>query len=130
MAQSYPTPEPPQPEQPHRAASGPWLVGLILILIGGYLLLRNLGFLPTGLVLHNWWALFILIPAIGTLHRAWLDFRANGHFTGAGRQPLFGGLILLVVACIFLFDLNWSLLWPVLLIVAGIAALAGGLWRD
>jgi hypothetical protein len=100
------------------------------VLIGGYLLLQNLGILPPGFTIHNWWALFILIPAFGALYNAWQDFSANGRFTWHSRRRLVGGLVLLVIAGVFLFDFNWSLVWPVLLILAGIAALTSGLWRD
>jgi hypothetical protein len=45
---------------------GSWLPGMILILLGGIFLAQNY----FGATLHNWWALFILIPAIGTLTTA------------------------------------------------------------
>ncbi|RPH75813.1 hypothetical protein EHM76_00805 [bacterium] len=130
MAQSYPTPDNQQPDKPRHTGFGPWIAGLVLILIGGYLLLRNLGILPEGLALRNWWALFILIPAFGSFSSAWQDYQANGRLTSQGRRPLIGGFILVVIVLIFLFNLNWSLLWPVLLILAGVSALLGGFLRD
>ena len=48
---------------PSRAGS--WLTGVILIILGGMFLMRNMG--TFDIPLKNWWALFILIPAIGAL---------------------------------------------------------------
>lgn len=130
MAESYPSPENPRPGRHYRNGYMPWIPGLVLVLIGGYLLLRNLGIIPDDFALQNWWALFILIPAFGALYNAWRNYQEAGQFTDAARRPLIGGLVLLVVAGIFLFNFNWSLVWPVLLILAGIAVLTRGMWRE
>lgn len=101
-------------------ASGPWLGGIILILLGFFFLAQNLGFAT----LDNWWALFILIPAVGSFATAWSIFQGNGNrMTGAVRGPLMGGLILAMVAAAFLLNLNWGLLWPLFLILIGVGAL-------
>ncbi|MBE3064006.1 MAG: hypothetical protein IMZ69_03190 [Spirochaetes bacterium] len=77
-----------------------------------------------GVSLQNWWALFILIPALGSLWTAYTMFkRSGGKFTAASRGPLVGGLVLLGVTAMFLFSLDWEKAWPVLLIVAGAAVL-------
>jgi len=103
----------------HRSRTPSWIVGAILILVGLGVLASNL----TGFSLNNWWALFILIPAMGSLAAAWRMYQANGNrFTQAARGPLVGGLILLCVTAIFLFNLNWAGVWPVLLIIVGIGA--------
>lgn len=124
MSESFPAPESPHPKSTPPVYT-PIIIGVVLVLAGGYLLLTNLGLVPAGLVLHNWWALFLLIPAFSSLYNAWLDFKANGTFTPAGRRPLFGGIVLLVITGVFLFDVDWGILWPVLLILAGLAALTG-----
>jgi len=81
------------------------------------LLLQNLG----ASLLNNWWALFILIPALGAFANAWRAYQeAGGHLTASARSSLFGGLILTLVAAIFLFNLSWGLLGPILLILIGI----------
>ncbi len=130
MAQQYPTPENQEPRWQRRGGRNPWVVGLVLVIIGGYLLLQNLNILPSILQLNNWWALFILIPALSSLYNAWQDYQANGKLTRAGRGSVFGGLVLLTITGIFLFNFNWVMVWPVLLIIAGVGVLVGGFMRD
>ena len=109
--------------RPRRPA---WIAGGVLILIGIVFIVRNL----TGLELHNWWALFILIPAIGSLATAWQTFEKNDRrFTAASRGPLVGGVVLLAVAAIFLFSLDWAIAWPFLLILGGAGLLVTSLKR-
>jgi hypothetical protein len=105
----------------HRSDAPPWIVGGILIVIGVYLLLQNV----TGLGTGNWWALFILIPAIGSLAQAWRLYQVSGQLTEAVIGPAVGGVILLFVFAMLFFGFNWGLMWPVLLILAGIGALVG-----
>jgi cation transport ATPase len=98
-------------------AGNSWIGGVVLILVGIFLLLQNLG----ASLLNNWWALFILIPALGAFANAWRAYQeAGGHLTASARSSLFGGLILTLVAAIFLFNLSWGLLGPILLILIGI----------
>jgi hypothetical protein len=136
-----PPPTPPQPEylspreerarmrEERRAARGgrfgsAWIGGVVLILLGVIFLAQNLG----GFYLGNWWALFILIPAAGAFGTAWNSYQnAGGQITAAVRGSLFGGLILTLVAGAFLFNLNWGLIWPIFIILAGIGALLSAL---
>ena len=111
----------PESTRPGRRDAAPWVFGGILIIIGVFMLLQNL----TGLNFGNWWALFILTPAVGALASAWKLYQARGVVDAAVRGPLVGGVILLFVFAMFFFNLDWGLFWPLLLIVAGIAALAG-----
>ncbi len=116
----------PNPTQSQRDDKGPWIFGGILIVIGVFMLLQNL----TGLNWGNWWALFILIPAAGSFASAWKLYEAHGTIDAAVRGPLVGGILLLFVFAMFFFGFNWSLFWPVLLILAGIGALIGVFARD
>jgi hypothetical protein len=98
-----------------------WVPGLVLIGIGLIFLLQNF----TSFELNNWWALFILIPAFGALGNAFRVRQNAGRLTGEGRGSLMGGLGLLFVALIFLFELPWGNVWPIFLILGGIGILLG-----
>lgn len=108
-----------------RRGSAPWGFGLALIILGGLLLFSNL----TGWSLVNWWALFILLPAFGSLNKAVSIRRATGHFPKPAREALGWGIILLLVATLFLFGLNWSVFWPILLVGVGVAAILNNVLR-
>ncbi len=99
---------------------GAWIGGAVLIVLGIVFLLQNL----TGYELRNWWALFILIPAVGVFGNAFNSYQAaGGHMTPAARGSLIGGLVLTLVALAFLFDFTSSLFWPIILIVIGLGLL-------
>jgi len=127
--QSAPEADNPIPEAAvtdNRWGAAPWAGGLVLIALGVIFLLRNMGLnLP---ILRNWWALFILIPAVSSLAQAWRSYQASGgHFGGHVSGQFVGGLVLLLVAATFLLGWSWAVIWPVFLILAGVGALLGGL---
>ena len=99
--------------------SYPWLGGVILIFLGLVFLMQNLG-LP---FLENWWAFFILIPAFWNFVAAWNSYRDNGLLTRGGAGSLAVGILLTLLAAVFLFDLNIGLYWPVFLIAGGLILL-------
>jgi hypothetical protein len=99
--------------------SGSWVVGAILILIGIFTMLDNL----TGFTLENWWALFILLPALGAFGNAWRAYQKDERLSASARASLISGFILTMLAAIFLLNLNWTILGPVLLILAGLGLL-------
>jgi len=103
-----------------------WIGGAVLIVLGIVFLLQNAGLdIP---FLRNWWALFILFPAVSSLTRAWQEYRSNGQrVTGPVSGSLTGGLALILATVTFLFGLSWSLIWPVFLILAGLGALIKGI---
>src|SRR5688572_4259602 len=79
---------------------GAWVAGLIMISLGGIFLLRNTG--TFDIPLKNWWALFILIPAIGSLDTARRLYRSAGNrLTAPARGSLLVGLILTFVTATF-----------------------------
>ena len=96
--------------------------GLVLITIGVIFLLSQI----TGFHINNWWALFIMIPAVFKLNEAWQGYQSNGRFTDETRNALFGGLMLATVAGFFLFNIGWNLFWPLVLIMIGLGALLNG----
>lgn len=122
--------EPPEDwrvERRARRSGAPWAAGLILIVVGGLMLLRNLNVnIP---YLENWWALFILIPAAGMFGNAWSAFRYAGMADSRARSSLIGGIFMTVLAGALLFGINWSFFWPVMLILGGLAVLANNLMK-
>jgi hypothetical protein len=103
-----------------RRDNSSWIVGVVLIALGGLFLLGNV--LDVSFV-TNWWAVFILIPALYNLNRAWQSYRRHGRLTSGGRSSLVGGLLILTVALIFLFNLDWGIVWPVFIIIIGLGIL-------
>ncbi len=102
------------------AGGGAWLVGAALIAFGVIILLQNMGMIQ----LRNWWALFILIPALGSFATAYGAYRTNGgRLNAMVRGSFMGGLLITAIAIVFLFGLNFSMLLPVILIVAGLSML-------
>jgi len=101
---------------------GGWMGGLILIVVGAIFLLRNFGLLAIPLF-DNWWALFILIPAVAALGNAWRTYQHQGRLGGEVIGSLIGGLVLLSVALVFLLALDWASVWPIFLILGGASIL-------
>jgi drug/metabolite transporter (DMT)-like permease len=113
-----------QNQPPARQNRPAWIGGVVLVAAGAFLLLGNL----TRFSLHNWWAIFLLIPAAGSLWTAYSIWRRNEwRFNAASRGPLIGGLVLLFLSIIFLFDLNWGRVWPGFLIIIGGGLLLTGI---
>lgn len=96
-----------------------WIGGAVLILLGVVFLLQNLG----TFYFNNWWALFILIPALGAFGAAWNMYNTTGRFNAAARGSLISGIVFVLITVTFLFNLNWGIVFPVLLILAGVALL-------
>jgi riboflavin transporter FmnP len=107
----------------HRAGDSGLVPGLVLILVGGLVLVMNL----TGTRLENWWALFLLIPALSSFAHAWQRYQRHGQLTRSTRNSITGGLLFTLVAAVFLLGLNWSTIWPLFLILFGVKALADNL---
>ena len=105
----------------YRGSGNLW-AGVALIAIGLAFLARNYFAIP---FFENWWALFILIPAVGSLYGAWQAWRRGSPYAASGSLTV--GLVLGAVAGIFLLDLAWRDAWPVLLILAGVGMLLPGL---
>ena len=112
----------------HRAqrGSGAWVGGVILIVLGLILLLQTV----RGFYLNNWWALFILIPAIGAFGDAWNRYRQDGRLSRRVRGGLITGCVFLLITAAFLFNWNWGIVLPVLLIVWGVTLLLNSLLPD
>ena len=99
-----------------------WMAGVVLIAIGLIFLATNV----VGFELNNWWALFILIPAVSNFSSAYENYKQNGRLEKSGRGSITGGLILSLIAFTFLFGWDWAVIWPLFLIIGGVGALLGG----
>src|SRR5579859_491352 len=112
-----------RPPSPARRPAGPLWTGLALLLGGTGLLLAT-G--PLGG--DNWWAIFILLPALASLAGAAVALHLDrGAFGLSARLNLAVGLPTLVTALIFIFRLSWSIGWTLMLITAGLVILLNGL---
>jgi len=100
-----------------------WVGGAILIAVGTIFLLTTV----LGFPLHNWWALFILVPGLFKLIGAAQRYGRDGRFSHHTRGEFTWGLILIILGCTFLFGLSWGLVWPLVLIILGAGALLSGL---
>ena len=98
---------------------GNWMMGIILILLGGLFLMRTTG--TVDIPLTNWWALFILMPALGSLSAAWRTYQEEGRLNGAARGALLVGLVLTFITFMFLFGISWTYVGPILIILVGVA---------
>ena len=108
---------------PSRGSS--WIAGIILIVLGGAFLMQNMG--SYRFPLQNWWALFILIPAVGAFDTAFRAYRNSGTFTAA-RGSLMVGIVLTLVTAAFLFNINWTYFGPALIILAGLGILMNSMF--
>lgn len=112
-------------QQKKRSTSkdGAWF-GILLILAGLILFAQQAGWLGPR---FNWWALFILIPAFGSLTGAYYALQTSGRINAAARSSLGSAVILFTLTFILLLGLDWSLYWPLMIIAPGIAILLNGL---
>ena len=96
--------------------------GLVLIGLGVFFLLNSLGIIDNS---FNWWAIFILMPGIGLIASIFTFYMRNGYVPSEMRGKGLGGVMILLVGLIFLFDMDWGQVWPLFLIVPGIALVVG-----
>jgi uncharacterized integral membrane protein len=109
--------------------SSTWIAGLILIVLGGIFLMQNMG--QFSIPFANWWALFILIPAMGALNRAYLAYKhAGNQLNASARSALFVGLILTVITGLFLFNISLTFYGPMLIILVGAGILVNSMLKS
>ena len=102
--------------------NGRLVVATVMILVGLALLVGML----TGYTLDNWWALFMLIPVGTMLMELWQDYQKNGRLSKKTSGLIIPITILSAIIAIFLFNLSWSIIWPVSFIAVGLSMLIGG----
>jgi lipoprotein signal peptidase len=110
--------------------SGGLAAGLVVIAIGVFFLLDNFGISFGFMQYHNWWALFILIGAVGPLTYAVQRYRAQGKLDGVALHSLVSAVAIVTIALVFLLDLSWNLWWPLFIIYGGLWMLANNWRRD
>ena len=99
---------------------GPVIGAVVFITVGTVLLLEKLGVVPTGFALHFWPMIFIVIGVLKVVY-------AGGRPTGA---VLIGLGVILQLNEMGITHLRFWDLWPVLIIVAGVAMLWQALIRE
>jgi hypothetical protein len=100
-----------------------WIAGVFLILLGVIFLLQQMS-LP---FLTNWWALLILIPAFWAYVAAWDSYQDGKRLTRRAAASLTVGILLTILALLFLLNVYSSFVWPALLIVGGLALVGSAL---
>jgi drug/metabolite transporter (DMT)-like permease len=109
-----------------KKSSNLWL-GLIFVFGGIALILNQFNLLPFEL---NWWALFIMLPAAGMLSGAYNRFRSHGNaFSMDIAFTALIGFFLVALSFSLLvgaaWNINWSLFWPVIIILIGLGMIFG-----
>jgi len=109
------TPIPPTPP-PSRPPRSQLLPGLLLMLVGGYLLALNLGWVMPFSI---WDYLPLPFIALGVLG---LSF-PNRHLSRSGGAWMLGVGIYLACGMFNIFGLSWGTAWPIFLIGAGLSVI-------
>lgn len=95
-----------------------------IIAVGGLFLLDNLGYGLAFLDRGNWWAVFILVAALAPLSRAHEIWRTRGRFDAAVGHHVLSAAAVVLVAMMFLLQLDWAVWWPLFVILGGLYTLA------
>jgi hypothetical protein len=109
-----------EPETQIKKDRGPVIGGVVFIVAGIFLLLEKTGYLPEGFVLHFWPMIFILIGLVKIVY-------AGGRATGVALIALGAFLQLNEMGVI---HVNFWDLWPVFIIIAGVAMLWQALGKE
>ncbi|HEX2865201.1 MAG TPA: hypothetical protein VHN99_11580 [Deinococcales bacterium] len=98
------------------------MAGLGLVALGGLFLLGEI----TGLAIERWWALFLLVPGLIALGRAWMFYNDDGQrLTQRVARLAIGGIAPTFIGLIFLLNLSWAFVWPIFLVIAGLSQMVG-----
>jgi hypothetical protein len=93
-----------------------WALGIALIILGSLFMLDTFDILNINL--HNWWAIFILIPGLNMAVKGWREYRET--YSSSSRNTGFWGLVLIVLAIAFFFNISWNLIFPIGLVGVGV----------
>ena len=115
---------PAPPVTSSKTASSGWMMGLVVVAIGGLLSAKNLGVDLFFLDFHNWWAFFILFAAVGPLHLAYRSYKREGIGMAMFNALVTAGTIIFI-AMIFLLGLSFGTWWPAFIIIGGLYMMTG-----
>lgn len=96
---------------------------LLVIGIGAFFLLGNLGIDFALFDDANWWAWFILIGAAWPLFDAVERYRSTGTVDGEVLRSLLTAAVIVMVALMFILELSWQRWWPIFIIYGGLCML-------
>lgn len=111
-------------------SSGRIVPALVVIAIGAFFLLRNLGIDIPFFDFANWWAWLILAAAVVPLLRAVERYRRVGGVDGDVLQSLLTCAVIVLVALMFILGLSWGRWWPLFVIYGGLCMLVRSPHRD
>ncbi|HEX7348455.1 MAG TPA: hypothetical protein VF264_02235 [Rhodanobacteraceae bacterium] len=94
-----------------------------VIALGAFFLAGNLGYEFAFFRLSNWWAWFILLGACAPLTCAWEAYRKRGGFDASVAYYLLAATSVALVAVMFIARLDWSVWWPLFIILGGLYTL-------
>jgi len=103
---------------------------LLVIALGVFFLLGNLGIHIRFPYLHNWWAWLILAVAIAPLSSAIQRYRKVDRADSEVLHSLLNAMAIVMVALMFLIPLSWATWWPVFVIYGGLHMLVRSDRRD
>jgi predicted membrane protein len=97
---------------------GKIIIGLVILIFGVLLFLRNLGY-DIGMSLWSYWPIILIIPGLRIM------FQPKEY-----RQFITGAIMVLVGALLILHNLyiihfGWRIIWPLIIILIGISIIMG-----
>jgi len=120
-----------QGSQDHRYSMWSSLaIGILVVMVGVVFLMDNFGMRLPFYRPHNWWALFILIGSVPLLLQAADQYRRRGKLDRSVLCLLLSASAPILVASMFLLELDWGLWWPVFIIYGGLWVMVGGRKRN
>jgi len=105
-------------------AGGSVVPALLVIAIGAFFLLDNLGIHIGFLDLRHWWAWLIMAAALAPLSTAAQRYREVGAVDGVVLNSLLNAAVIVMVALMFLLQPPWRQWWPLFMICGGLYMLA------
>ena len=94
--------------------------GIALIAVGVLFLVDNM---ISGFHFNNWGAIFILIPGLNSILKAWNGYNQDRKITNRVRRAGFYGLFMILLSMTFFFNLDWGIMGAVFLIGWGLSML-------